>query len=70
MVALVHHHAAVLEALTLREAIEVQLQQGSKAMGHAHRKEAVSFLLELLGLQPIQAVLLRNLQCSGQTVLL
>ncbi len=64
---MVHGEAAAHTYLTLREAVEVQLRQGRSRLQGRQRKEAAGFLLELLGLLPIQAVLVQHTQSEGET---
>ena len=68
LVGIVHQDAALHDFLTLREALEVQLHHGTPALGQQQRRAAAGHLLELLGLQPIQSVLLRHLKSAGDSL--
>ena len=61
----VHEDTPQHSCLSLREAVEVQLRHGSPVLTAKQRKSAAGFLLELLGLLPIQAVLFRDARSAG-----
>ena len=65
LVGTVHQDAALHGAQTVREATELQLHTGKPKMDAEERREAAGHLLELLGLLPIQSVLVRDAQSAG-----
>ncbi|KAK9831109.1 hypothetical protein WJX74_003615 [Apatococcus lobatus] len=64
-IGVVHQDAALQRSLTLREAVEMQLHQAKPSLDARQQREAAGHLLELLGLLPIQSVLVRDVQSSG-----
>ena len=68
LVGMVHQDAALHGSQTMREATELQLHRGKPKMDAKERREAAGHLLELLGLLPIQSVLVRDAQSAGNVL--